>query len=50
MRVVAVTVAECEINQAAWNAALAIAGGGEVWDEGGLRWSRQAHDRQLMLS
>jgi GNAT superfamily N-acetyltransferase len=47
---VAVTVAECEINQAAWNAAIAIAGGGEVWDEARLRWSWQAHDGQLMLN
>ena len=44
------TVADCEINQAAWNAAVAIAGGGEVWDEAGLRWSWQAHHRHLMLN
>lgn len=44
------TVADCEINQAAWNAAVAIAGGGEVWDKAGLRWSWQAHDHQLMLN
>jgi ribosomal protein S18 acetylase RimI-like enzyme len=50
IRVVAVTVADCETNQAAWNAAIAIAGGGEVWDEAGLRWSWQAHDGQLMLN
>ena len=48
--VVAVTVADCEINQAAWNAAIAIAGGGEVWEEAGLRWSWQTHDGQLMLN
>jgi GNAT superfamily N-acetyltransferase len=45
-----VTVADCEINQAAWNAAIALAGGGEVWDDDGLRWSWQAHDGQLMLN
>jgi GNAT superfamily N-acetyltransferase len=45
-----VTVADCEINQAAWNAAVAVAGGGEVWEEAGLRWSWQAHDGQLMLN
>ena len=44
------TLADCETNQAAWNAAIAIAGGGEIWDKGGLRWSWQAHDRQLMLN
>jgi GNAT superfamily N-acetyltransferase len=44
------TVADCEINQAAWNSAVAIAGGGEVWDEAGLRWSWQAHNRHLMLN
>lgn len=44
------TVADCEINQAAWNAAVAIAGGGEVWDEAGLRWSWQPHNRHLMLN
>ncbi len=32
------------------DAAIALAGGGEVWDDGGLRWSWQAHDRQLMLN
>lgn len=44
------TVADCEITQAAWNAAIAIAGGGEVWDDAGMRWSWQAHDGQLMLN
>jgi ribosomal protein S18 acetylase RimI-like enzyme len=43
-------VADCEINQAAWNAAVALAGGGEVWEDCGLHWSWQAHDRQLMLN
>src|SRR5947209_19790009 len=44
------SVSDCETNQASWNAAIALAGGGEVWDDGELRWSWQAHDRQLMLS
>ena len=44
------TVADCEINQAAWNAAMAVAGGGEVWEDSGLRWAWQAHDGQLMLN
>ncbi len=44
------SVSDCETNQASWNAAIALAGGGEVWDDGGLRWSWQAHDRQLMLN
>jgi GNAT superfamily N-acetyltransferase len=47
---VVATVADCEINQAAWNAAVATAGGGEVWEDNGLRWSWQAHDTQLMLN
>ncbi len=50
IRAVPATVADCEINQAAWNDAVAIAGGGEVWDEAGLRWSWQAHNRHLMLN
>jgi hypothetical protein len=41
-----VTVADYEINQAAWNAAVAVAGGGEVWEDDGLRWSWQKHDGQ----
>lgn len=44
------TVADCEINQAAWNAAVAVAGGGEVWEDDGLVWSWQVHDGQLMLN
>lgn len=44
------TVDDCEINQAAWNAAVAIAAGGEVWEDNGLRWSWQTHDGQLMLN
>jgi GNAT superfamily N-acetyltransferase len=47
---VTATVADCEHAQAAWNAAIAVAGGGEVWHDGDLRWSWQAHDGQLMLS
>jgi hypothetical protein len=35
IRVVQATVADCESNQAAWNAAIAIAGGGEVWEDAG---------------
>lgn len=44
------TVLDCERNQAAWNAAVAIAGGGEVWEDNGLSWSWQPHNRHLMLS
>lgn len=44
------TVADCERVQARWNRAIAIAGGGRAWDDAGLAWSWQAHDRQLMLS
>jgi ribosomal protein S18 acetylase RimI-like enzyme len=44
------SVSDCESNQGAWNAAIALAGGGEVWDDGELRWSWQAHDGQLMLN
>src|SRR5947209_376148 len=44
------SVSDCETNQASWNAAIALAGGGQVWNDGELRWSWQAHDRQLMLS
>jgi GNAT superfamily N-acetyltransferase len=47
---VTATVGDCELTQAAWNAAIAVAGGGEVWEDSGLRWSWQAHDGQLMLS
>ena len=36
--------------QATWNAAIARAGGGECWQDAGLAWSWQAHDRQLMLN
>jgi hypothetical protein len=50
MRVARATVADCESSQAAWHAAIAIAGGGEVWDEAGLRWSWQRHNGHLMLS
>lgn len=44
------SVADCESNQAAWNAAIAVASGGEVWDDGALRWSWQAHDGQVILN
>ncbi len=44
------TVAECEASQTQWNQALAIAGGGLAWEDGGLKWAWQAHDAQLMLS
>jgi GNAT superfamily N-acetyltransferase len=47
---VSATVFDCEINQAAWNEAMAMAGGGEVWEDGGLRWAWQAHNGHLMLS
>lgn len=40
----------CERNQAAWNEASAVAGGGACWEDAGLRWSWQAHDGQLMLN
>jgi len=36
--------------QTAWNRAIALAGGGECWEDAGLTWSWQAHDRQLMLN
>ncbi len=36
--------------QAAWNRAIALAGGGTCWEDAGLTWSWQAHDRQLMLN
>ena len=44
------TVLDCELNQAAWNVAVAIAGGGEVWEDDGLRWAWQPHNQHLMLS
>lgn len=44
------TVRDCELNQAAWNAAVAVAGGGEVWEDDGLRWSWQPHNQTLLLS
>jgi ribosomal protein S18 acetylase RimI-like enzyme len=47
---VTATVADCERIQAAWNGAVAVAGGGEVWQDGGLSWAWQAHDGQLMLN
>jgi GNAT superfamily N-acetyltransferase len=36
--------------QARWNRAIARAGGGRCWDDAGLAWSWQAHDRQLLLN
>ncbi len=47
---VVATVLDCETNQAEWNAAVAIAGGGEVWEDAGLRWAWQPHSKHLMLS
>jgi len=44
------TVADCETHQAEWNRAVALAGGGSAWSDGGLQWSWQAHDGQLMLN
>ena len=44
------TVAECETSQTEWNLAIAVAGGGSVWEDQGLQWSWQAHDDQLMLN
>lgn len=44
------TVAECEACQTQWNRALALAGGGSVWEDRGLQWAWQAHDGQLMLN
>jgi GNAT superfamily N-acetyltransferase len=44
------TVVECEQNQAAWNAAVAMAVGGEVWQGDGLSWAWQPHNGHLMLS
>jgi GNAT superfamily N-acetyltransferase len=44
------TVAECERLQAEWNVAVALAGGGSVWEDGGLRWAWQRHNGHLMLN
>jgi GNAT superfamily N-acetyltransferase len=44
------TVTDCERCQTEWNLAVARAGGGSVWKDGGLHWSWQAHDGQLMLN
>jgi GNAT superfamily N-acetyltransferase len=44
------TVAECEALQTAWNDAFALAGGGSVWEDDGLRWSWQSHNGHLMLN
>ncbi len=48
--VVAATVADCELNQTRWNEAVALAGGGSVWEDEGLRWAWQPHNGHLMLS
>ncbi len=48
--VVPATVSECEISQTGWNEAVALAGGGWVWEELGLRWAWQAHNSHLMLN
>jgi GNAT superfamily N-acetyltransferase len=47
---VVASVSDCEKSQTEWNCAIAIAGGGTVWEDGALRWSWQAHDGQLMLN
>jgi GNAT superfamily N-acetyltransferase len=44
------TVAECERLQGEWNAALAVAGGGSVWEDEGMRWAWQPHNGHLMLN
>jgi len=44
------TVADCEVSQARWNRATAIAGGGVTWEDGELCWSWQAHNTHLMLN
>jgi GNAT superfamily N-acetyltransferase len=44
------TVVDCERMQAAWNLAIARAGGGEAWEDAGLEWSWQAHDHSVMLN
>jgi uncharacterized membrane protein len=36
------TLAECESNQTDWNLAIAVAGGGSVWEDRGLEWAWQA--------
>jgi GNAT superfamily N-acetyltransferase len=44
------TVADCEVNQTEWNLAVALARGGSVWADQGLRWSWQPDDGHLVLS
>lgn len=46
----AATIAECETSQSRWNQAIAVAGGGSVWEDRGLEWSWQAHNGHLMLN
>lgn len=38
------------VNQTEWNEATALAGGGSVWEDRGLRWAWQAHNGHLMLN
>lgn len=38
------------MSQARWNLAVALAGGGTVWEDQGLSWSWQAHNDHLMLN
>ena len=44
------TVADCERSQTEWNCAVAVAGGGAVWEDAGLHWAWQPHNRHLMLN
>jgi hypothetical protein len=44
------TVAECERLQTEWNRAIAVAGGGSVWEDEDLRWAWQPHNGHLMLN
>jgi GNAT superfamily N-acetyltransferase len=44
------TVAECEDSQTDWNESVALAGGGSVWEDAGLRWAWQPHSAHLMLN
>src|SRR5215469_5696322 len=50
LAVVSATVSECELSQTQWNEAVALAAGGSVWEDGGLRWAWQPHNAHLMLS
>lgn len=46
----AASVADCELNQAQWNCASAVAGGGSAWQDAGLIWAWRAHSGELMLN